>query len=111
MPAEPMNISFPPQMARFIRSKVKAGYYADAGEVVRDAVRRLKAADAALTERELLESFETHLAPAAVARISRGVKRGIADIEAGRFQELDADGLRGLAADIAARSAKNSRKP
>ena len=36
-----MNISLSPQMARFIRGKVKNGEYTNMSEVVRDAVRRM----------------------------------------------------------------------
>jgi putative addiction module CopG family antidote len=42
MPIEQMNISISPQMARFIRDKVKKGEYINISEVVRDAVRRMQ---------------------------------------------------------------------
>jgi hypothetical protein len=36
----------------------------------------------------------------------RGVRQGIKDIEEGRYQEYNADGLRNLAKDLVAASAK-----
>jgi putative addiction module CopG family antidote len=36
-----MNVSLPPVLARFIRSKVKDGTYRDSDDAVRDAVRLL----------------------------------------------------------------------
>jgi len=106
MPVEQMNVSLSPQMARYIRGKVKKGEYTNASEVVRDAVRRLQAAEAAGRERALLSDFETHLSESEREGIRRGVQRGIADIEAGRFEEYDVDGLRGLAKELVARSVR-----
>jgi len=42
MAIEQMNISLSPQMARFIRGKVKTGQYSNISEVVRDAVRHMQ---------------------------------------------------------------------
>jgi Arc/MetJ-type ribon-helix-helix transcriptional regulator len=64
--------------------------------VVRDAVRRLQAEERARNERALLADFEAGLPQSEHDDIRRSVQRGIRDIEAGRFEEYDADGLRGL---------------
>jgi antitoxin ParD1/3/4 len=40
-----MNINFPPVDEDFIKSKVNDGYYSNATELVRDAVRRLRELD------------------------------------------------------------------
>src|ERR1700722_2289115 len=106
MPIEQLNISLSPQMARFIRGKVKNGDYTDASEVVRDAVRRLQADEAAKSERALLVDFEVRLPQSEHDDIRRSVRRGIKDIEAGRCEEYDADGLRGLGRELVARSVK-----
>jgi putative addiction module CopG family antidote len=106
MPIEQMNVSLSPQMARYIRGKVKKGEYTNASEVVRDAVRRLQAAEAAKRERALLSNFETQLSDSEREAIRRGIRQGIGDIEAGRFEEYDAEGLRGLAKELVARSAR-----
>jgi hypothetical protein len=45
----------------------------------------------------MLADFEMHLSESEREDIGRSVQRGIDDIEAGRFEEYDADGLRGLA--------------
>ncbi|KAF0101739.1 MAG: hypothetical protein FD163_1196 [Hyphomonadaceae bacterium] len=44
-----MNINFPPVDEKFIKSKIENGYYSNATELVRDAVRRLREKDASLT--------------------------------------------------------------
>jgi hypothetical protein len=41
-----MHINLTPELENFIRAKVRSGYYTDASDVVRDALRRLQAADA-----------------------------------------------------------------
>lgn len=92
MATEQMNISMPPQMARFIRGRVKAGAYTNVSEAIRDAVRRMQETEAAKRrERE---------------GIRRGVRQGIKDIEEGRYEEYDDDGLRGLAKKLVAASAE-----
>jgi putative addiction module CopG family antidote len=106
MPIEQMNISLSPQMARFIRGKVKNGDYTNASEVVRDAVRRLQADETAKNDRAFLADFEAHLPQSERDDIRRSVQRGIKDIEAGRFEEYDADGLRGLGKELVARSVR-----
>jgi putative addiction module CopG family antidote len=106
MPTEQMNISLPPQMARFIRGKVKKGEYTNASEVVRDAVRRLQEAEAARNTRALPANSEGYCTESERENILRSVQRGINDIEAGRFEEYDAEGLRSLAKELVARSAK-----
>jgi antitoxin ParD1/3/4 len=40
------NISLSPELARFVREKVKSGLYSSVSEVVREAIRRLAAEDA-----------------------------------------------------------------
>ncbi len=47
MATEQMNISMPPQMARFIRGKVKAGAYTNVSEAICDAIRGMQEAEAA----------------------------------------------------------------
>lgn len=106
MPIEQMNISLPPKMARFIRAKVKGGQYTNASEVVRDAVRHMQEAEAARSERVLTADFESHLTNRERENIGRSVRRGVRDIEAGRFEEHDAEGLRQLGTELVAGSAR-----
>jgi len=73
---------------------------------VRDAVRRLQAAETARAERAMLADFEAHLPESERADITRSVQRGIRDIESGLFEEYDAGGLRGLARELVTRSAR-----
>jgi antitoxin ParD1/3/4 len=106
MAIEQMNISLSPRMARFIRGKVKGGRYTNISEVVRDAIRHMQEADAARTSRTRMEDFEAGLTQGQRAGIRRGVRQGILDIEAGRYDVYDADGLRGVARDLVAVSAR-----
>jgi uncharacterized protein (DUF433 family) len=46
------------------------------------------------------------LTKAEQAGIRRGVSQGIKDLEAGRYEDYDAEGLRGLAKELVASSAK-----
>jgi len=105
MAIEQMNISLSPHMASFIRGKVKKGEYTSVSEVVRDAVRRMQEAEAAKKERALTE-FESRLTRGERESIRRGVQQGIRDIEEGRYEEYDADGLRSLAKELVSASVK-----
>lgn len=106
MSIEQMNISLSPQMARFIRGKVKKGEYTNSSEVVRDAVRRMQKDEARKRERVLLSDFESRLTKAEHDAVRRGIRRGMRDIEAGRYEEYDADGLRTLPKKLVAASAR-----
>jgi putative addiction module CopG family antidote len=110
MAVEQMNISLSPRMARFIRGKVKNGEYTNLSEVVRDAVRRLQDDEAAKNARTRLAGFEAGLTKGEREGIRRGVRQGIKDIEEGRYQEYDADGLRNLAKGLIAASAKKTAR-
>ena len=106
MPIEQMNISLPPQMARFIRNKVRKGDYTNISEVVRDAVRRMQEEEARRKDRALLSGFESRFTKVERDRIRRGVQQGFQDIEDGGYEEYDADGLRSLASKLVATSVK-----
>ena len=77
MAVEQMNVSLSPQMAKFIRAKVKKGEYTNASEVVRDAVRRMQEAEAAKNDQSLIE-FESRLTKGEHESIRRGVQQGTA---------------------------------
>ena len=106
MPVEQMNVSLPPKMARFIRSKVKDGQYTNASEVVRDAVRHMQEAEATMRDRAFLTDFEAHLPESQRKDILRSVLSGIDDVEAGRFDEYDDAGLRKLTGQLVADATK-----
>jgi antitoxin ParD1/3/4 len=61
-----MNINFPPVDEGYIKAKVEGGYYSNATELVRDAVRRLRELD------------DKH------ARLLMALELGECDIAAGR---------------------------
>lgn len=105
MPIEQMNISLSPQMAEFIRAKVKNGDYTNISEVVRDAVRRMQRAEAL----KALD-FEAHLTQTQREGIRRRVLRGIEDLEMGRYEDYDADELRTLPKKLATTSARRTSR-
>ena len=45
-----MNVSLPPQMYQLVQDKVKSGFYSNASEVVRDALRLLDSEQRNVTE-------------------------------------------------------------
>ena len=106
MAIEQMNISLSPQMARFIRGKVKKGDYTNISEVVRDAIRRMQETELARKEGAWLASFEATLSEGERESVRRGVRHGIRDLEEGCYDEHDADGLRGLARTLVATSTR-----
>jgi antitoxin ParD1/3/4 len=99
MAIEQMNISMSPQMARFIRDKVRSGQYSNISEVVRDAVRRMQEMDAQ-RERGWWADFEAGLTSNQREGIRHAVRQGITDIEEGRYRDYDGDRTKGLAREL-----------
>jgi len=111
MPIEQMNISLSPQMARFIRGKVKKGEYSNISEVVRDAVRRMQEREQQ-KERPWWVDFELGLSPSQREDIRRSVAQGIEDIQESRYEEYDEKGLDDLSRELVANSQKKfARRP
>ena len=78
MPSEPMNITIPPQAARFIRNKVARGE------------------TPALTANAPTDGND-------IAQIRASVRKGLDDIEQGCVEEFDEDGQRKYFAGITER--------
>ncbi len=72
-----MNLSLTPELQQLIQNKIDSGMYANASEVVRDALRRMD-------ERDPLRDLREFLAPRIAA-----AKRG--DIVSGSFDSIIAD--------------------
>jgi putative addiction module CopG family antidote len=106
MPIEQMNISLPPQMAKFIRSKVKAGRYTDASEVVRDAVRHMQEAEDDKKARLLDSDLEASLTARERVDIRERVQKGVDDLKEGRFEAFDEEGIERYFAGIGERGKK-----
>jgi antitoxin ParD1/3/4 len=87
-----MNIVFPPVDAQFIKSKVEDGYYSNATELVRDAVRRLREQDNRRYD-ELM---------AAIAE-------GEADLAAGRYEEYTPKLLKTITNEVLAEHRKGKK--
>ncbi len=83
---EQMNISITPQLARYVRNRVKSGRYNSASEVVREALRMME-------DRE-------------IAELRKAVRAGIASLDRGEFTEYGADSIGNLASEVKARGHK-----
>ncbi|SPF56041.1 hypothetical protein SBA4_770005 [Candidatus Sulfopaludibacter sp. SbA4] len=109
MPVEQMNISMTPEMAKFIRGKVKTGGYTNISEVVRAAVRRMQEEEAreARLARPAADAILGDLTSEEEAAIHQRVRAGFAAIERGDFIDyIGREGLASLAAGVKARGRK-----
>jgi antitoxin ParD1/3/4 len=106
MAVEQMNVSISPEMAKFIRSKVKTGGYTNISEVVRTAVRRMQEEEAreARLARSAAEGMLGDLTNAEKASISERAQAGFAAIERGEYTDyVGREGLGHLAAGVKSR--------
>ena len=81
------------------------------GETLEDFLSGFPAVSRKAALQTLKEAKQLFLASASLTKaeqegIRRGVSRGIKDIEEGRYEDYDAEGLRGLAKELVAGSAK-----
>ena len=74
-PAGQMTLTLTAELEQFVEDEVRKGDYASGSEYVRDLVR-----DRFLREKDKAEKW---------AVLDAALDRGIADIEAGRYMELD----------------------
>ena len=72
-----MNISLTPKLEQMVREKVDSGYYNNASEVVREAVRLLKRTE----ERHALK----------MERLRAAIRDGDEALARGEFTDLDSD--------------------
>ena len=78
-----MNVSLTPELEELVRSKVAAGQYASASEVVREALRLLAERDEQLRAR--------------LAQLRSEVMAGVAQLDDGHSGPLDIEKLKALA--------------
>ncbi|MEC3908963.1 type II toxin-antitoxin system ParD family antitoxin [Sphingobium sp. CR2-8] len=76
---ERMTVTMPAEMAAFVKSIVETGDYASTSEVVREAIRDLKAKRSQQVQQ--LEALRNDIA------------KGLADIGAGRLVPFDTDAI------------------
>lgn len=74
-PAGQMSLTLTAELEQFVKNEVKKGAYASSSEYVRDLVR-----ERYLREKEKAEKW---------AALDAALDRGIADIEAGRYMEVE----------------------
>ena len=109
MAVEQMNISISPQMAKFIRSKVKGGGYTNISEVVRAAVRRMQEEEAreARLARPAADGILDELTGREKVSLGERVLAGFAAIERGEYTDyVGREGLGHLAAGVKSRGRK-----
>lgn len=83
-----MHINLSPEMEQYVQGKVASGFYGNASEVVRDAIRRLRAEDEKL------------------AALSAAIKIGDDQIERGECVPYTPE----LMAELVKRAMENSRR-
>lgn len=76
---ERMTVTMPADMAAFVKSIVETGDYASTSEVVREAIRDLKAKRSVQVQQ--LEALKADIG------------KGLADIAAGRVSDFDVDAI------------------
>src|SRR5262249_27815166 len=106
MAVEQMNISLSPQMARYIRARVRSGGYTSTSEVVRSAIRQMQEEEAreAGLARSTAQEIINGLTAGQLASARKGVVAGVASLERGDYTEYTGrQGLERLAADVKAR--------
>lgn len=86
-----MNINFPPVDDSYIKAKVEGGYYSNATEMVRDAIRRMR------------EQDDRH------ARLLTALETGERDIAAGRTVPYSSDLLNKIEQEARTHAAKKGR--
>jgi putative addiction module CopG family antidote len=70
-----MSYEFPPDVEELLQQQLSAGSYGSADEVLRDALRALEAQRRAIVEEDPV--------------VVEGIRRGLADLKAGRIQSFD----------------------
>jgi len=102
VPTEQMNISITPQLARYVRGKVRGGRYTNASEVVRDALRlMLKQEEVDATGMRAGNPYA--LSPQALEEHGKLVAEGDRALDRGEYMECDEGDLSKLVKDISAR--------
>jgi antitoxin ParD1/3/4 len=104
-----MNISITPQLAAYVRRKVRTGRYNNASEVVRDALRRMEDEDARAVRlaQPTAEDLLADLNATQLETIRRRVRSGIESMERGDYVDYEgSEGLKKLADGVKARGRK-----
>jgi len=97
-----MNISITPQLARYVRGKVRGGRYTNASEVVREALR-LMLKQEALDAAGMRAESPYGVSPEDLEEHRRLVAEGERALDRGEYTEYDEANLRKLPKDISAR--------
>ena len=106
MPVTQMNISLSPEMANFIRRKVRSGSYTNISEVVRAAIRRMQEEEAgeARRARTAVDDILAELTLREVRPLQRRVREELSALDRGEYVEyLGREGLEKLAAGVKTR--------
>jgi putative addiction module CopG family antidote len=93
-----MNVSLPPQLRKFVESKVRAGQYPNASDMVRSALEALRAQES--------------LTPADVAELRRAAMIGADQLDRGEVADFTAKDIQAMGRRIlAARRYGDAAKP
>src|SRR5450432_1974395 len=106
MSTELISIQLTPVVAKFIRTKVKNGDYPSPNAVIIEAIERMRTSESSSTESKI----EASLTKREIRSIGLGVKQGLDDLDNGRYDEFDVEGLRTFASNLVAASPTSSRR-
>jgi antitoxin ParD1/3/4 len=91
------NVVLSEHQQRLIETLVHSGRYQNASEVLRDGLRLVE-------ERE-------RIAAAKVQALKRAARQGWADVDAGRYADVDDDRLEDFVAELGRRAAASAKTP
>jgi antitoxin ParD1/3/4 len=95
-----LNVSITPHFSKLIRNKIKSGRYANASEVVREALRRMEQADLLAEQTAITDPDD----------VVSQVRKGMESVAKGEYIELKGDReLRDFFADIIQRGTRRIR--
>ena len=89
-----MNVSVTNRLSGYVKKKVRSGQYHSASEVVREALRRMQEEDARALRlakpaaEDILADLDAQQMEAIRARVGRGIE----EMRAGKFVEIDGPG-------------------
>jgi len=106
-----MKVSITDRLAGYVRKKVRSGRYNNAGEVVREALRRMEEDTRALRlAKATAADVLSDLTAQQLEDVRRRVRASIDSIEAGEYREYEGrEGLKALADRVKGRNSARTR--
>ena len=103
MPSESISVQVTPVMAEFIRTRIRNGDFASTDALILAAIERMRVSEA--SSLDLHDDVEAGLTKRQRQSVESNVRQGLDDLDAGRYDEFDIEGLRAFADNLVAASA------